>query len=132
MGERLGQEAWRSLLKLTESSDVGLQVQLRKCLSAAIADGRLSPLASLPSSRNLSRILGVSRTTVSLAYQKLVDDGYLVSRERQGYFVNPEMTCNGASAGAVRSLGQRVTSMDWEKRIKVPVGRQRNIRKPHD
>lgn len=131
MGERLGQEAWRSLLKLTDSADVGLQIQLRKALSAAIADGTLSPLAPLPSSRNLSRILGVSRTTISLAYQKLVDDGYLVSRERQGYFVNPEMTDNSAAAGKVRAIGQG-SGIDWEKRIRIPVGRQRNIRKPSD
>lgn len=131
MGERLGQEAWRSLLKLTESADVGLQVQLRKALSASIADGRLSPLAPLPSSRNLSRMLGVSRTTVSLAYQKLVDDGYLVSRERQGYFVNPEMADDLAPPARVQTIAESAP-IDWEKRIKMPVARQRNIRKPHD
>jgi GntR family transcriptional regulator/MocR family aminotransferase len=132
MGERLGQEAWRSLLKLTGSADAGgLQVQLRKALSTAIADGTLTSLTPLPSSRSLSRILGVSRTTVSLAYQRLVDDGYLVSRERQGYFVDPEMTECVRSAGELRSVGPGA-GIDWASRIRLPVGRQRNIRKPAD
>jgi GntR family transcriptional regulator/MocR family aminotransferase len=131
MGERLGREAWQSLLKLSGASDVGLQAQLRKALSAAIADGTLNALTPLPSSRNLSRMLGISRTTVSLSYQKLVDDGYLVSHERQGYFVNPEMngSCNTLTeTGALRHEG----GVNWESRCKVRLGGQRNISKPRD
>jgi len=131
MGEQLGPEAWRSLVRLEESGDLGLQVQLRKALSSAVSDGRLSPLAPLPSSRKLSRMLRISRTTVSLAYQQLVDDGYLVSRERQGYFVNPQMAAGVTSRGGVRQLG-RTGVIDWERRVQVPVKVQRNIRKPHD
>lgn len=131
MGERLGHEAWKSLIKLTERTDVGLQVQLRKTLSAAIADGTLSPLAPLPSSRNLSRMLNVSRTTVSLAYQRLVDDGYLVSHERQGYFVNAEMYGSASSPGLTDCPGHE-GGVDWDTRIKVPLGEQRNISKPRD
>ena len=35
--------------------------------------------------------LGVARNTVVLAYQMLVEEGYLISRERSGHFVNPKM-----------------------------------------
>jgi len=45
----------------------------------------------LPSSRELARQLGVARNTVVLAYQHLIDERYLLSRERRGYFVNPDM-----------------------------------------
>ncbi len=34
------------------------------------------------------RQLGVSRNTVVLAYQGLLDDGYLVAKERSGYYVS--------------------------------------------
>lgn len=131
MSDPLGQEAWRSLLGISHSLEMGLQVQLRKALSTAIADGRLSPLTPLPSSRSLSQMLAISRTTVSLAYQQLVDDGYLVSRERQGYFVNPEMTASVALADTGVECRQRGT-IDWGRRIKVPIAGQRNIQKPHD
>lgn len=131
MSDPLGQEAWRSLLGISHSAEMGLQVQLRKALSTAIADGRLSSLTPLPSSRSLSQMLAISRTTVSLAYQQLVDDGYLVSRERQGYFVNPEMTATVAAADEGVACRQR-GAIDWGRRIKVPIAGQRNIRKPHD
>jgi GntR family transcriptional regulator / MocR family aminotransferase len=101
MGSRLGQEAWRSLLKLS-GAEVGIQAQLRKALSTAISAGHLNSHTPLPSSRDLARILSISRTSVSLAYQRLVDDGYLISQERQGYFVNAQMT------GVIKqSLGPR-------------------------
>ncbi len=79
------------LFPLRHGTPVGLQVQLRRQLVDAILDGRLSTEDPLPSCRGLARILGVSRNTVVLAYQALADEGYLVARERIGYFVNPEM-----------------------------------------
>ena len=36
-------------------------------------------------------MLGVSRNTVILAYEHLTFDGYLVSRERAGFYVNDEI-----------------------------------------
>ena len=60
-------------------------------LVAAILDGQLLPDTALPSSRELADQLSVSRNTVVLAYQQLVEEGYLISRERSGHFVNPAM-----------------------------------------
>jgi GntR family transcriptional regulator / MocR family aminotransferase len=130
MGSRLGQEAWRSLLKLS-GSEVGIQAQLRKALSAAISAGHLNSQTPLPSSRDLARILSISRTSVSLAYQRLVDDGYLISQERQGYFVNAQIT------GAIKQgLGPRcapdAARRDWASLVKMPLSAQRNIHKPQD
>ena len=45
----------------------------------------------LPSCRELAERFGVSRNTVFAAYNRLVDLEYLVSRDRSGYFVNPQM-----------------------------------------
>ena len=47
-----------------------------------IRDGRLAPAARLPSTRELATDLRVSRNTVMLAYEQLLAEGYVVSRNR--------------------------------------------------
>jgi len=49
-----------------------------------LADGRLAPGTRLPSERDLTDALAVSRTTVSRAYAHLRDLGYLDSRRGSG------------------------------------------------
>ncbi|MBE7249364.1 MAG: winged helix-turn-helix transcriptional regulator, partial [Actinomycetospora chiangmaiensis] len=49
-------------------------------LKAQIADGTYPPGSPLPSTRALGLELGVSRTTVTAAYDQLVAEGYLVTR----------------------------------------------------
>ncbi len=51
-------------------------------LKSGIRAGRLGPAARLPSTRALASDLGVSRNTVMLAYEQLVAEGYIVSRDR--------------------------------------------------
>ncbi len=82
---------WHQLIKLESSSDQSLQAQLRQALVKAILDGHIPVNVPLPSSRELSRQLSVARNTVVLAYQHLIDENYLQSHERRGYFVNPEI-----------------------------------------
>jgi len=79
------------LVPLDHDRGVSLQAQLRRHLMDAILDGRLSADEPLPSSRRLAQTLGVSRNTVVLAYQALADEDFLVSRERVGYFINPDV-----------------------------------------
>ncbi len=50
-------------------------------------DGRLAPGRRLPATRLLARELGVSRNTVSGAFDQLRAEGYLETRERGGTFV---------------------------------------------
>ncbi|WP_405061534.1 PLP-dependent aminotransferase family protein [Kribbella sp. NBC_01505] len=57
---------------------------LAERLRLLIADGRIMPGARLPSERELTDALGVSRTTVASAYRELRDSGYLVSRRGSG------------------------------------------------
>jgi len=82
---------WHQLFKLDSKSGQSLQSQLRQALVKAILDGRIPVDVALPSSRELSRQLGVARNTVVLAYQHLIDEHYLDSHERRGYFVNPDI-----------------------------------------
>src|SRR6476661_9663293 len=53
-------------------------------LRLLVADGRLPVGTRLPSERDLSAVLGVSRTTVTRAYAELRDRGYLTSRQGSG------------------------------------------------
>jgi GntR family transcriptional regulator / MocR family aminotransferase len=59
-----------------------LHRRLGHALKSAIRSGRLAPGARVPSTRTLAGDLGVSRNTVMLAYEQLVAEGYLVSRDR--------------------------------------------------
>lgn len=72
---------------LDPDAGLSLQYQLRQKLIDAIHRGVLRPGRRLPSSRTLAERIGVSRNTVSLAYDALVSEGHLVSRSRSGVFV---------------------------------------------
>lgn len=61
-------------------------VGLSEALRALVADGRISHDTRLPSERDLTRALGVSRTTVTRAYAHLQDLGYAESRRGAGTF----------------------------------------------
>src|SRR6266540_2024924 len=49
-----------------------------------VLDGRLSLQTRLPAERQLAEALGVSRTTVTAAYEELRAEGYLRSRRGAG------------------------------------------------
>jgi DNA-binding transcriptional MocR family regulator len=57
---------------------------LAEGLRVLITDGRLPVGVRLPSERELTEALGVSRTTVTRAYAELRDRGFLVSRQGSG------------------------------------------------
>ncbi|MEM7209659.1 MAG: PLP-dependent aminotransferase family protein [Pseudomonadota bacterium] len=79
------------LLHLPEHSEKSLQAQIRETIVTAILDGHIPAGAPLPSGRKLADQLGVARNTVVLAYQQLVDEGYLSSRQRSGYYVTEDI-----------------------------------------
>src|SRR3954453_19742236 len=57
---------------------------LAEGLRVLITDGRVPTGVRLPSERELTEALGVSRTTVTRAYAELRDRGFLVSRQGSG------------------------------------------------
>lgn len=67
-------------------------------LKERILAGNLCPNQRLPSKRSLSSHLGVSVITVQNAYQQLIDEGYVYSAEKRGYFVTPLDTGTHAMA----------------------------------
>ena len=80
---------------------------------AAILDRQIAASMPLPSCRILAEKLGVARGTVVLAFQQLVDQGFLIARERRGHFVNPDVLATPAKPTTkqarrpTRSTGKR-------------------------
>jgi GntR family transcriptional regulator / MocR family aminotransferase len=62
---------------------------LEHALRDSIRSGRLAPRSRLPSSRTLATELGLARGTVVAAYDQLVAEGYLVTRQGSGTSVAP-------------------------------------------
>jgi GntR family transcriptional regulator / MocR family aminotransferase len=123
---------WDSLFQKFSHSDRSLQVQIRQMIVAAIEQRRLPEAARMPSSRELAAILGVARNTVVLAYQQLVDEGFLESRERSGYFVR--RGTQGSHLTDVLPIAplEKTDSLAWQDRFKVRPSLRRNITKPKE
>jgi GntR family transcriptional regulator/MocR family aminotransferase len=121
---------WERLFRLSAERAAPLQAQIRQMLAAAVAERALLPADPVPSSRELSEVLGVARNTVVLAYQQLVDEGLLVSRERSGYFVSPELAAGWVAAAPRPAAGDG--GPDWAARLRHDLAGQRNITKPPD
>ena len=98
-------------LALDPAAPLSLQQQLRQKLVDAVHRGVLRPGKRLPSSRLLAERLGVSRNTVSLAYDALLAEGYLVSRSRSGVFVSADIAGGRIGAGRRRPAPESAVAL---------------------
>ncbi len=123
---------WSVLFRSFALTQRSLQVQIRQMIVAAIEERRLAANARMPSSRELALALGVARNTVVLAYRQLVDEGFLESRERSGYFV-ADLDLRGAPAIPRNEMRPRsALGPDWPERFGIVPSSQRNIVKKLD
>jgi DNA-binding transcriptional MocR family regulator len=74
---------------------------LSDALRLAVADGRIAVGTRLPSERELTAALDVSRTTVTRAYAVLRESGYLVSRRGSGSLAALPSSGRGRGAGSL-------------------------------
>jgi GntR family transcriptional regulator/MocR family aminotransferase len=131
-----GTPQWEQLFQLPVQPGMPLQARLRLAVVQAILDNRLSPGTALPSSRELATLLGMSRNTVTAAYQQLVDDGYLDSRLRQGVFVSNN--ARPVSVDAVATLDDPFRNHpaetghqpNWSQRVLRSLGGRPTLAKP--
>ena len=100
-------------LSLTARHD--LSSEIYRQLRSAILEGRLRPGDRLPPTRELARRLGVSRTTTSVAYDRLTSEGLAVARTGAGTFVGRV----GAAPARRRVLAGPRPVPAWES-IPVP------------
>ena len=80
--------------------DLALYEYLYRCIRHDIAHGKVEPGQKLPSKRALAKQLGVSLITIETAYDQLVAEGYIRSRERCGYYA-----CDLAPAAKIEKQG---------------------------
>lgn len=73
---------------IEKNAEIPAYIQLYDQLRRDIIDGRLRQGEKLPSKRLIAGELGISIITVEHSYALLMDEGYVVSRERSGYFVS--------------------------------------------
>ncbi|MFT3940017.1 PLP-dependent aminotransferase family protein [Rhodopseudomonas sp.] len=122
---------WGALFRGLNRGGSFLQLQIRQIIVTAIEDGRLPLGMKMPSSRDLATVLKVSRNTVVIAYEQLVDQNFLVSRQRSGYFVAglpKKFATETPGLAEVTSRGDE----HWADRFAVRPSAHRNIVKPLD
>ena len=93
-------------LHLETDAGTGRRSGLERALRDAIRSGRLAPHARLPSTRALAADLGLSRGTVSAAFDQLVAEGFLTVRRGSGTTVS-ELPQRPSPAGARERPGAR-------------------------
>ncbi len=73
--------------ELRKMPGLPLYESLYRAIREDIRTGRLAPGDKLPSKRALASNLEIGKTTVEGAYAQLLEEGYITSKERQGFFV---------------------------------------------
>ena len=76
---------------LREADRGTLQAQIFDQIRSMILNGQLRGDDPLPTTRELSVQLGVSRNTAVLAYERLIAEGYIRTKPYVGTFVSPDL-----------------------------------------
>jgi GntR family transcriptional regulator / MocR family aminotransferase len=79
--------AWQ----VDRASRTPLFQQIYLQIRTAIVSRTLAPGLRLPSTRGLASRLRVARTSVILAYEQLLAEGYIAGRARSGTFISPDL-----------------------------------------
>ena len=106
-----------------------LQKQIQQIVASASLAGRLHPGEKLPSSRKLAIHLGISRITVTLAYNELISDDYITSASRSGFYVSET-----APVAPLQPLpGAMVEDkVDWEQAVQQDFTGGKFVHKPQN
>lgn len=122
---------WQPFFQRWAGTGLSLQGQIRQMMVSVILDEQHPVDAPIPSSREMAVHLGVARNTVVIAYQALVDEGYLVSRERKGYFINTHILAGRVERDSTPRQAP-LAPPDWSRRFRFRPTEQRNIQKSAD
>ncbi|MGX4806015.1 MocR-like pyridoxine biosynthesis transcription factor PdxR [Bradyrhizobium guangdongense] len=122
-----------ALIDLKRAGDDGLVAQLTSQLRSLIAAGRLAKGRALPSSRRLASDLGVSRNTVTYAFEQLAAEGYLAASHgrRPVVTVDGGERIKGAGATASRGRSAKPQLSPWAAKLKQtdwPMSYQASLR----
>lgn len=75
------------MIDLQGGAKAPLYEKIYEYIKNEIVDGKISKGEKLPSTRLLAKNLSVSRSTVELAYDQLLAEGYIEAEPYRGYFV---------------------------------------------
>jgi len=81
-------------IEIDKKSGIPLYLQIKYQIKKLLETGNLKEREQLPTERDLSESLGVSRNTVSMAYKELVLENVLSSNPGRGTFINPQAFIN--------------------------------------
>ena len=73
--------------EIDKNSKIPLYLQIKEHLKKLLLEGKLKKAAQLPTERDLSIKLGVSRNTVSMAYKELAQEKIISSTSGKGTFI---------------------------------------------
>jgi len=100
---------------LDAKSKVPLYEQIYNYIKRDIQGGQLRAGERLPSSRSLASSLEVSRSTVDLAYEQLISEGYIETVSRKGCYVCRIEGLYRLDAGAYRETkAEKEKSCAWD------------------
>lgn len=107
-----------AMIDLNRADEQGLMAQLTSQLRNLIGSGRLGKGRALPSSRRLASDLGVSRNTVTYAFEQLAAEGYLAASpgRRPVVMVDGGERSEAASAAGARTGKLRLSP--WASKLK--------------
>lgn len=77
----------QALLRFDAEQNLPQWRRLYQQFKTAILEGSLKVDLRLPSSRNLAKQLGLSRNTIISAFEQLIAEGYLITRQGSGTYV---------------------------------------------
>ncbi len=106
---------------LRQDSERHLYEQIYDYIRQEIRKGKLLHGEKLPSTRSLAEFLQVSRSTVELAYEQLLSEGYIEAKPYRGFFVCPVEELFDLEAEEKEEHGKE--EHVWEPEIRAYGGR---------
>ena len=101
-------------ISLKAGDKIPLYEQIYSYIKEEIRKGVIPSGEKLPSTRALCRHLDVSRSTVELAYEQLLSEGYIEAQPYRGYFVSDiEGFCQFSGSGSTEKKRERKTQKQY-------------------
>ncbi len=79
-------------IEIDKKSGIPLYLQIKNQIKKWLEDGNFKKGEQLPTERDLSESLGISRNTVSMAYKELVLENIISSSSGRGTFISPKIS----------------------------------------
>ena len=105
-------------ISLNPRDKTPLYLQIYSYIKGEIRKGTIPSGEKLPSTRALCRHLDVSRSTVELAYEQLLSEGYIEAQPYRGYFVSDieglyQFTGNGSAEDRTEQKAEKEYPYDF-------------------